>query len=223
MQVYEKSLASFQITEENQQYYKNGVKLPKNILLHSCCAPCAIFPIADLRLHGIEPYLYFFNPNIHPLAELMRRADGVKNYAEKYALEYEIDLSYDEEKWLKFSSQKKSQHCQLCYGLRMFEAAKACKRLGYEGFTTTLLVSPYQNHDQIHRIAEQAAAKVGVKYYPFDWRFGFQEGQQKAKEEGIYRQRYCGCIYSISESFYAKKIAKGHQLDLATLPTRIQE
>lgn len=205
----------------NGELVFKGESLPKEFLLHVCCAPCAIFPIEHLRFNQHEPYLFFFNPNIHPKAEMEKRAEGVKTYAERYDLAYEIDRTCLEDMWRHFKTNKKKNHCQMCYAMRFYQAAKRCKELGYEGFASTLFISPYQNHEQMHRIGEIVAKKFDVKYYPFDWRYGFYASQARAKEENIYRQKYCGCIYSISESFYAKKIAKAHELNPDLLPQRV--
>lgn len=214
------ALFNLGIYNENKYYFYDDKRIPKNILLHSCCAPCSIFPITDLRIHDIEPYLYFYNPNIHTKEELQKRADGLSYYADKYDLEYEIDTYCAEDLWRSFSTDKKNKHCDICYGMRMQQVAKLTRQLGLEGFTTSLLISPYQNHDKIHKIAMRMADKYGVKYYPFDFRPGFYQSQKMAKEEGIYRQKFCGCIYSISESFYAKKIARSLNLNLEDLPLR---
>lgn len=192
------------------------------ILLHSCCGPCAEWPAHLLRSEGEEITLYYYNPNIHPEAEWMRRQEALIQMTERRDFEYIIDGASEEEVWRAFTSDKKSVHCRYCYTMRMMMTAKKAKELSYSAFTTSLLVSPYQDHEMIYEAMDLAAKRYGVKALKRDFRDGYQQGQEMAKEDGLYRQKYCACIYSIMESpRFLKKITRELNLDRSTLPHRL--
>ena len=192
------------------------------ILLHSCCGPCAEWPAHILRSEGEDLTLYFYNPNIHPEAEWLRREEAFVRMAELRDFDYLIDGSSEEEVWRNFTSEKKSAHCRYCYTMRMMMTARKAKELSCTAFTTSLLVSPYQDHEMIYQAMDLAEERYGVKALKRDFRDGYAEGQEMAIEDGLYRQKYCACIYSILESpRFLKKIAKELNLDRSTLPQRL--
>lgn len=197
-----------------------GVKIPEKIMLHCCCAPCSEWPVMFMRSHGIEPLGYYYNPNIHPQAEWERRLDGLHRFSALHHFEFLTSRTYEEEKWRNFTTKAKSGHCRVCYALRLYEVARMTAEKGLPGFTTALLVSPYQNWDLLVQTGKLAAAQFGVAFYPFDFRPGYRYGQELAKRDEIYRQRYCGCIYSLGESQYKEKIAKELNYPLAAIPVR---
>lgn len=168
------------------------------ILMHLCCAPCGVYPVASMRDEGHQVDGYFYNPNIHPLEEYQRRLDTVHEYAQKVNLHVDVAQGFMQREWEQFTGCT-DQRCRMCYGMRMDRAAKAAKLGGYDAFTTSLLVSPYQKHDFIREIAQQAAVRNDVAFEYRDFRDGFRQGQQMAREMGLYRQKYCACIYSYQE------------------------
>lgn len=194
--------------------------MDKKLLMHLCCAPCATYPVKSLREQGYELSAYFYNPNIQPAKEYDRRLENVKIFSEKYNLPLVIEGQSDEALWRSFKSDEKKDHCRICYNLRMDNAAKHCKAIGLEQFTTVLTVSPWQDHEAIKLAGEAAALRHGVQFIYMDFRDGYREGQEMAKADGLYRQRYCACIYSLGESHFKEKIAKQLDLDLATIPSR---
>ena len=192
------------------------------ILLHSCCGPCAEYPSEVLRREEGEVLLYYYNPNIHPEVEWLRRRDALIQMAEKRVFDYLIEGASEEEVWRNFTSKKKSVHCRSCYTMRMMMTAKRAKEMFCRAFTTSLLVSPYQDHELIYEAMNLASKRYGVKAITRDFRDGFNKGQEMAIEDGLYRQKYCACIYSILESpRFVKKITKELGLDRAELPTRL--
>lgn len=191
------------------------------VLLHMCCAPCAEFPYQQLIEEGFTMEGFFFNPNIQPEAELQRRLDSVHIFAEKYDLLVHEDQRCDEEVWRNFPSNLKVHHCNYCYSLRMNETAKKAKELGFKYFTSALFVSPWQDHEGLKKAAEHAASKYGVEFLYRDFRPGYRQGQEMAKADGLYRQRYCGCIYSLGETKFTMKISKELGVSLEDIPTRI--
>lgn len=180
------------------------------LLLHMCCGPCACYPVKVLREKGIEPVGYFFNPNIHPYVEWDNRLKAAKEFAEKTGLEFYADENYRLREFLKKALPAEAVpngRCTMCYTWRLEEAARYAAGHGYEAFASTLFYSIYQQHDLMKRTAEQLAKKYGVAFYYEDFRPGWQEGIDISKELDLYRQPYCGCIFS-EEERYSKAIRK---------------
>jgi predicted adenine nucleotide alpha hydrolase (AANH) superfamily ATPase len=175
------------------------------LLLHICCGPCATYPVEELRKAGIEPLGYFYNPNIHPYQEFKKRLTTLQNYAQAVDLEVHYNRNYDFEEFLRSVAFHEKERCQYCYKLRLEMAAAAAKELGCTHLSSTLLVSPYQKHDLIQETGERMAQKYGLEFYYQDWRGGFRHGQELARELELYRQPYCGCIYSEAERFCRQK------------------
>ncbi len=177
------------------------------ILLHSCCGPCTLYPLSVLREEGHEVDAFFYNPNIHPYREFKKRINGLKMVAEKKKLEVLIDHNYGLTRFLQKVVFNEEKRCGICYELRLSEAAKQAANLGFDGFSSTLLYSRYQNHELMRQIGQKMAADYGVEFVYHDFRLGWQRGIDESIELDIYRQPYCGCIYSEQER-YDKKFRK---------------
>ena len=177
------------------------------LLLHLCCGPCTLFPLAALRDEGIEPLGFFYNPNIHPFREFKRRLDAVRTVAEKTGLVIDTETEYGLTDYLQQVVFKEGQRCAICYRMRLEATVRHAKAVGADGFTTTLLYSRYQKHELIRHVAEELAAAHGVPFVYRDFRTGWQEGVDMAIAMDLYRQPYCGCIYSEQER-YDKKFRK---------------
>jgi len=197
----------------------SGEKMAKKILLHCCCAPCAEYPVADLLNEKLIPSLYYFNPNIHPAFEWERRKEQLDILAAKKSLPIIIDDTYQEQEWRdKTWEGVYASRCIMCYTVRLNAAAKYAADNGFEAFSTSLLVSPYQQHDTIRSLAEEAASRCGISFAYYDWRPHFREGQNMAREDGLYRQKYCGCMYSFEESEWKEKIIRDFPSDFWQKP-----
>lgn len=175
------------------------------ILLHCCCAPCSVASIDSLLVDGHEVTTYFYNPNIHPYKEYVARRDSWLSYMAAKNYDYLIDDEYPLEEWLKSVAQNPGQRCGYCYSVRLDHTAKKAKALDFEAFSSTLSISPYQNHELIKKAGAEAGAKYGVAFYYADFRPSYRAGQAAAKEAGLYMQKYCGCIYSEKIRYYKKK------------------
>lgn len=171
------------------------------ILVHICCGPCSIFPVARLREQGHELQGYFFNPNIHPYKEFCRRLDTLKEYAADIGLSLQVDKRYLLEDFLTRVIRSERLRCEECYELRLRETALQARLLGVDAFTTTLLVSPYQKHELIRNAGEAAAVETGVAFHYEDYRPGWQSGVTVSREREMYRQPYCGCIFSEKDRY----------------------
>ena len=181
-----------------------------NLLLHMCCGPCSCYPVKMLREDGIEPTGYFFNPNIHPYKEWDMRLKTAKEFAEKVDMKIITDENYMLRDFLKkalMAESVENGRCRMCYTWRLEQAAKFAAENGFDSFTSTLFYSIYQQHDLMKETAEFFAEKYGVSFYYEDFRTGWQEGTDISIDLGLYRQPYCGCIFS-EEERYSKAIRK---------------
>ena len=175
------------------------------ILLHICCAPCAIYPLKVLRENGHDVWGHFYNPNIHPYLEYKRRLDALNEYADSVGLRIIPYEEYPMEEFLRNVVFREAERCRYCYYSRLKYSAHVARRGHFEGFTTTLLYSKFQDHDMIKNIGEGLAKEHGITFYYQDFRKGWKEGIKISKDGGMYRQQYCGCIYSEKERFYHKE------------------
>ena len=170
--------------------------------MHTCCAPCSVYCIDSLRSEGIEPTLFWYNPNIHPYIEYKTRRDCLKDYATCVGVDLVIHEEYGLDEFCKNVVNDISNRCvNYCYPKRLGETVRYAAEHGFEYFTTTLLVSPYQKHDELKKVCEELARLSGVKFLYRDFRTGFRVGQNKARELGLYMQKYCGCIFSEEERY----------------------
>ena len=173
------------------------------LLMHTCCAPCSVYCIDSLREEGIEPTIYWYNPNIHPYMEYRTRRDCLKEYTKSIEIEAIFEEEYGLNEFCKNVIGDLNNRCKnYCYKVRLEQTAKYAKENGYDAFTTTLLVSPYQNHEVLTEIAKEMAKKYNIEFLYRDFRVGFRVGQAKARELGLYMQKYCGCVFSEEMRYY---------------------
>jgi predicted adenine nucleotide alpha hydrolase (AANH) superfamily ATPase len=171
------------------------------ILLHICCGPCTIYPLRILREEGHDIRGLFFNPNIHPYQEYARRRDTLISFAGQEQLPVILEEGYPLEDFLRQVAFREEERCRICYRIRLSRAAKAARQEGCDAFTATLLYSRYQKHDLIRQVAETVAEAEGIPFFYRDFRAGWSEGVRVSKERAMYRQPYCGCIYSEKERY----------------------
>ena len=168
-----------------------------------CCANCAIYPVKALREERHALSGFWFNPNIQPYQEYKLRLDSLKRLADKwhinmiYVDEYDKDTIPD----IKLQNEipQRPERCKSCYRRRLEKTAGQAQKQGFDAFTTTLLISPYQDFEQIITTGKELADKYNVFFYSKDFRQYFREAMDYAKELGLYRQKYCGCLYSKKE------------------------
>lgn len=176
-------------------------------LLHICCGPCALYPLRVLEESGHSVTGYFYNPNIHPYKEFRRRLNSLTEFAEKSGLVLHTDKEYGLTSFLQKIVFNERQRCQICYKIRLRKTVKFAKGNGFDSFTTTLLYSRYQKHEQIEEICKNLSREFELDFIYRDFRIGWQEGIDESISLELYRQPYCGCIYSEQER-YDKKFKK---------------
>ena len=200
----------------------------KKILLHMCCAPCSCYCVKRLRELDFEPVGFFFNPNIHPYQEWRKRLNSARDFAQKMKMELHVINHYGLRDFLNktFSVVESLENpdtfknpdghhnrCKICYAWRLNETAKFAKENNFEIFTSSLFYSIHQNHELMKKIAEISAKNFDIKFFYEDFRAGWQEGIDLSLELELYRQNYCGCIFSEEERFSKdlKKIRRANK------------
>lgn len=184
------------------------------ILLHTCCAPCLSGARISLEEEGVDFSAYFYNPNIHPYTEYTRRIQTLQRYA--YLEPFELILSgdYPYEDFLKKAlgrddnSSKgdlRPSRCRYCYYERLSNTALQAKKRGFDAFSTTLLLSKYQDHEGIRNAGEEISNEIDVPFYYNDMRRYWKETISISKKLGLYRQGYCGCLFSEVDRYRGKE------------------
>lgn len=194
------------------EYKQHFAARPANhILLHVCCGPCAIVPVLRLRAQALAVTAFFMNPNIHPLSEYLRRREAMVQVAEKLDIPVLwADQSWNIQLWLRDvagTQDNPPERCTYCYSTRLAATCQAAQDHNFAAFSTSLLYSKYQAHEAIWKQGQDLAEKSGKNFLYQDFRTGWQEGIDSAKAWNIYRQAYCGCVYSEAER-YKKALQK---------------
>jgi predicted adenine nucleotide alpha hydrolase (AANH) superfamily ATPase len=170
----------------------------RRLLLHVCCAPCATYTAQRLRELAFEVTGYWYNPNIHPFSEHERRRETLARYADEIDLPMIWEPGYEIVKFMRaiHGREQFRERCRICYRVRLDRTARIAARDGFDAFTTTLLISPYQDQAAIAEIGEQAGAQHGPVFFFENFRQGWAEHHRIVHEHELYSQRYCGCVYS---------------------------
>jgi predicted adenine nucleotide alpha hydrolase (AANH) superfamily ATPase len=176
------------------------------LLLHTCCGPCTTATVEWARGEVTKEVTgFFYNPNIHPENELQRRLRTMQQTGE--LLELPLICAGEEEGLLDYLQQvafREVNRCRVCYAMRLAQAAKYAVKSGYDAFSTTLLISPYQNLEALQLIGHSLAKLIGPDFIFQDLRPRYPASRRLAKELGLYQQKYCGCIFSELERIQAK-------------------
>ena len=175
-----------------------------NILLHICCANSAIYPVRLLREQHHRVTGFFFNPNIHPYQEYRRRLDTLRDYAGRTDLTVVYRDAYLLEDFLSQVAGAPRNRCGFCYQWRMEETARHAAAGGYDAFTTSLLYSRFQKHDLIRDCGQALSQRYGIEFFYRDFRAGWNAGIEASRAMGLYRQQYCGCIYSEKDRYHPR-------------------
>ena len=190
------------------------------LLLHICCAPCSAACIKVLREENIDIVGYWYNPNIHPFKEYDSRLKALKEYSKMISLNVIYDDFYGLDEFVKNTVNIIDNRCGYCYLSRMERVVKYAHDNGYDAFSSTLFISPYQKHDLLKSICENLSKKYNIQFLYRDFRPYYELGREMFRETGLYMQKYCGCIFSERER-YKKEIdsskIKSDKLNVETL------
>lgn len=190
--------------EEIIEQNKNIKKVP-TLLLHSCCAPCSSYCLEYLS-NFFKITIFYYNPNITEKDEYLKRVAEQKRLIKELPCKYEIkflegnynpDLFFNISKGLELEPERGSR-CSKCYELRMRETANIAKKFKFDYFATTLTLSPYKNSNKVNEIGEKLEKELNIKYLYSDFKKknGYKRSIELSKIYNLYRQDYCGCIYS---------------------------
>lgn len=172
------------------------------LLLHTCCAPCSIYPLKVLGQMDMDVMAFFYRHNIHPFTECQKREETLKHYSKSIDLKVIYQQDYRIEKFLQSVVFREEDRCRYCYYDRLKATALVAKKGKFQAFTTTLLYSKFQNHDLIKKTGEAIAKKYDLTFFYHDFREGWKSGIEESKKLNMYRQQYCGCIYSEKERYF---------------------
>ena len=157
-----------------------------------------------LKEQGHEVTGFWYNPNIHPFTEYRSRRNTVREYLEEIGVKLIEQNDYALRPFVREVAEDIANRCVKCYEMRLFETAKAAAEGGFDSFTSSLFISPYQNHELMRETAERAAKEYGVEFLYRDFRPYFKDGQTFAREHDFYMQKYCGCVFSEEERYLKK-------------------
>lgn len=176
--------------------------MKKRLLLHVCCAPCSTIAIERLKTN-YDLTGYFVNPNIHPYEEYRNRREETKKYFTRMGLELLLPSKYDADYWFMETKGLEDEveggkRCPICFNIRLQKTAELAKELGFDFFATTLTVSPQKNAESINELGATIAQKENIPYLATDFKKqdGFKQSVELSKKHGLYRQDYCGCVFS---------------------------
>ena len=168
------------------------------LIIHACCAPCLTYTYEEFAAH--DRTVLWFNPNIHPYKEYENRLKAMERYAELHEVDIVYMGDYDLRGFIRGALEAEDR-CSFCYRWRLEESARYAAENGFDGFTTTLTISPYQDHEKIKHIGRSLSREYGVEFFYRDMREGFRKSHRMAREDDLYMQKYCGCIFSEEERY----------------------
>jgi predicted adenine nucleotide alpha hydrolase (AANH) superfamily ATPase len=173
----------------------------KKILVHVCCAHCAAYTVQYWRQQGYEVGGFWYNPNIHPYMEHQNRLESMKSLAQEMNLPLIIEEGYDFIEYFRRVAWHEKERCRHCFHLRLSRTAEIARQNGFSAFTTSLLISPHQKHDIIRETGNEIAAEYKLEFLYADLRKRYSDSRHMTKPLNLYRQQYCGCVYSEWERY----------------------
>jgi hypothetical protein len=171
-----------------------------SVLLHVCCAHCAAYCIVHWRERGYDVTAFWYNPNIHPYQEYLQRLEAMRSLARSLDVEMVVSPEYGAVRYFREVAGDEADRCRRCFVLRLFRTAEVAVSSGFQAFTSTLLISPHQKHG----LVKEVGLMVGRGRVPFlyeDLRKRYSDSRRMTKPMEIYRQQYCGCMYSEWERY----------------------
>jgi predicted adenine nucleotide alpha hydrolase (AANH) superfamily ATPase len=178
----------------------------KSVLVHVCCAHCAAYTINHWREQGYDVSAFWYNPNIHPYTEHEQRLEAMKALAGQMAFSLIVSEGYEMVDYFRQVVGHEGERCRYCFQIRLSRTAQVARERDFSAFTTTLLISPHQRHELIHETGTIIAREKGIEFLYADLRKRYSDSRHLTKPLGLYRQQYCGCVYSEWERYANIKI-----------------
>jgi predicted adenine nucleotide alpha hydrolase (AANH) superfamily ATPase len=175
------------------------------VMVHACCAHCTAYTIEHWRAQGYDVTALWYNPNIHPFTEHNLRLEAMKSLSNNMNFPLIVVEGYDFKEYFRRVAGHEDERCAFCFGLRLARVAQQAKALGIRSFTSSLLISPHQNHEILKATGESVAVENGVDFLYADLRKRYSESRHITKPMELYCQQYCGCIYSEYERYTEQK------------------
>lgn len=176
-----------------------------SLLAHTCCGPCASGCLEHWRQEGFQVTSFWYNPNIHPYTEHQRRLQTLRDFFRQSGAALLVADGYDIVSYFRAVAGHEDDRCRRCFRLRLSATATAARERGFQAFTTTLLISPYQDQELLRKIGEEAAQREGLRFVSEDMKPRYGDSRRISQEMDLYRQKYCGCVYSEWERFRRQK------------------
>ena len=178
----------------------------KKLLVHVCCAHCAAYTVNHWREQGYEVSGLWYNPNIHPYTEHEQRLNAMKALSERLKFPLILSGGYDIIDYFRRVVGHEAERCRYCFQMRLSRTADVARKQNFSAFTTTLLISPHQKHELIREIGTSIAGETGIEFLYTDLRQRYSDSRHITKPLDLYRQQYCGCVYSEWERYANLKI-----------------
>jgi predicted adenine nucleotide alpha hydrolase (AANH) superfamily ATPase len=172
----------------------------EKLLIDACCGPCSLIFDHEVDLDRSTSRFLFYNPNVHPWSEYQRRLEAFLAFMDAGGFNYEV-LPWSPEDWIRAVSFREENRCEMCYRLRLRRTADYAMEEGFGVFTTTLLASPWQDHEMLGLLGGSIATSRGQRFLTWDGRQYYHEGLREARSRGLYTQPWCGCIFSERERY----------------------
>jgi len=173
----------------------------KSVLVHSCCAHCAAYTAYYWRQQGYGVTILWYNPNIHPYMEHQHRLEAMQSLVQEMNWPLIVTEGYAVIDYFRQVVGHEAERCQYCFKLRLSKTAETAHQMGFSAFTTTLLISPHQKHDLLREIGNELAGEKNMPFLYADLRKHYSDSRRMTKGLDLYRQQYCGCIYSEWERY----------------------
>lgn len=180
----------------------------KKVLLHVCCAHCAAYSIEHWKREGYGVSAFWYNPNIHPYYEHKYRLESMEKLAKEIDLPLITSEGYDMPEYFRRVAGKEQQRCQICFDLRLGVTADIARENGFDAFSSTLLISPHQQHETLLETGNRIAEDTQIEFLYADLRKRYSDSRHITKPMDLYRQQYCGCIYSEWERYTEQETTK---------------
>lgn len=177
----------------------------KSVLIHCCCAHCAAYTVNHWHQQSYEVSAFWYNPNIQPYPEHQQRLESMQSLSQELKVPLIVTDGYDMIEYFRQVVGRESERCQHCFNLRLSKTAEVACKKGFSAFTTTLLISPHQKHDLLREIGQQIAKDKGIEFLYADLRKHYSDSRHITKPLSLYRQQYCGCLYSEWERYTQNK------------------